>query len=245
MHGQASAALALLDTAAAMARRSNSPFFEYAVLRVAYLSAWSAGAPERLQPILERITEPTNLSAAPRFQHLALAGLAMGRLIAADDAGARRYLARADSLAEAEDFVPVGVAEQARAAIALEGGRPEESLRYLQRGRELGYGVLYRPARLLLGDTYAALGRLEEAAAQYDSLTSTYRLNFNDIGTYRPILPVAHERLGNVYLALGDTTAAIRHLTAFAELWQDADPDLQPRVESARRTLERLVGEAR
>lgn len=51
---------------------------------------------------------------------------------------------------------------------------------------------------------------------------------------------LAHERLGDIYLTLGDTTAALRHLSAFVELWKDADPDLQPRVQTARRTIARL-----
>ena len=55
--------------------------------------------------------------------------------------------------------------------------------------------------------------------------------------------PLAHERAGAVYLALGDTVSAIHHLGRFTELWQYADPELQPRVESARRILNRLAGE--
>jgi hypothetical protein len=49
-------------------------------------------------------------------------------------------------------------------------------------------------------------------------------------------------RVGSVYLALGDTAAALQHLAAFAELWNDADEDLQPRVEAARRLIDQLAG---
>ena len=41
-----------------------------------------------------------------------------------------------------------------------------------------------------------------------------------------------------------DRAAAIRAYSRFVRLWEDADPELQPRVETARRALDRLTGEA-
>jgi tetratricopeptide (TPR) repeat protein len=97
----------------------------------------------------------------------------------------------------------------------------------------------------LLGDAYAALGRLGDAAAQYDTLAQGLRIDFRDLFSDAPIRPLAHERLGALYLTLGDTAAAVAHLARFAELWSNADPELQPRVEAARRTLAGLTGERR
>jgi hypothetical protein len=37
---------------------------------------------------------------------------------------------------------------------------------------------------------------------------------------------------------------ALRYFGWFLELWSDADDHLQPRVESARRAMERLAGES-
>ncbi len=54
-------------------------------------------------------------------------------------------------------------------------------------------------------------------------------------------MPLAHERAANTYLQLGDTASAARHLSAFVELWRDADPELQGRVQAAARLLERLA----
>jgi hypothetical protein len=42
---------------------------------------------------------------------------------------------------------------------------------------------------------------------------------------------------------LGDTTAAIEHISAFADMWRDADPDLQPLVEEARAAVLTLEAE--
>ncbi len=127
--------------------------------------------------------------------------------------------------------------------MALQDGAAQESLEHLRRARAADWGLPARRSRLVLGDAYAALGHLAEAAAQYDSLTSSYGLEFVDAWSYGVLRPVAHERLGAVQLALGDTVAAIRNLAAFAQLWDAADPELQPRVESARRAVERLAAD--
>ena len=50
-------------------------------------------------------------------------------------------------------------------------------------------------------------------------------------------LPAAHERLGQLYEAKGNTTKAVEHYQAFIDLWKNADPELQPRVAGARRRL--------
>ncbi len=53
----------------------------------------------------------------------------------------------------------------------------------------------------------------------------------------------AHERLAALYLARGDTANAARHYAHLVELWTDADPALQPRVQAARRRLQALTAE--
>lgn len=49
---------------------------------------------------------------------------------------------------------------------------------------------------------------------------------------------VGQERLGQVLEALGEEEKAARHYARFADLWAEADPEFQPRVEAAR---ERIV----
>jgi tetratricopeptide (TPR) repeat protein len=51
--------------------------------------------------------------------------------------------------------------------------------------------------------------------------------------------------LGQALEAEGDAAGAIEAYSQFVRLWEKADPELQPRVETARRALERLGGEAR
>ncbi len=71
-------------------------------------------------------------------------------------------------------------------------------------------------------------------------MTRTYGIDFRDPGTYGPLRPLAHERAGSAYLAIGDTAAALRHLSTFVELWSQADPELRLRVEGAQRAIEAL-----
>ena len=243
MHGQVGASLALADTSVEFAREFGSVTTEYNILRLVTYAALAAGTPERAQTLLAEVTDPTSLQAPPIRQHLALGFIGAGHAVMGDLAEARRILASMDSLVNASDFHPLGPGEHLRALIALSEDRPEASLEHIRQARAKAFGLLHHGTRLLLADTYAALGRLEEAAAQYDTLTSTYGLSFYDTADYGPIRPIAHERLGSIYLTLGDTTAAIKNLAAFAELWRDADVELQPRVESAERLLSQLAGE--
>ncbi|MBT8477902.1 MAG: hypothetical protein KJO06_03220, partial [Gemmatimonadetes bacterium] len=53
----------------------------------------------------------------------------------------------------------------------------------------------------------------------------------------------AHERLGQLYDEKGDLENAALHYAQFVELWGDADPILQPRVDAARTRLQEIVRE--
>lgn len=55
--------------------------------------------------------------------------------------------------------------------------------------------------------------------------------------------PYVAAPLAEAYIADGRTQDAILLYQRFLELWQDADPGQQPRVDAARAALERLVGE--
>jgi tetratricopeptide (TPR) repeat protein len=245
MRGQISRALALTDTATVLAAEAGSQVFEYRPLLLAEYAALASGDPQRAVPLLQKARDPAVIETAPVFQHLLLASIANGYALAGDWESTNRLLASMDSLTVAEDFHAYGAGDHVRAVMALAQGRPEESLEYLNRARTADYGLQYHSGRLLLADTYAALGRWSEAAVQYDTVTGTFGLNFNEIGVYGPLRPLAHERAATAYLALGDTATAIEHLATFAELWEQADPELQPIVSQARDRLAELVGEPR
>jgi len=57
--------------------------------------------------------------------------------------------------------------------------------------------------------------------------------------------PTVLRRLGELYEEIGDFDRAVEYYVSFVELWENADPELQPLVEDARARIARLVGEPR
>lgn len=76
------------------------------------------------------------------------------------------------------------------------------------------------------GDLHRELGRLETAEGWYQAAWA---------------LPVAHERLGQLYEEMGEPEEAAAAYRRFIAAWEDADPELQDRVEAARERLRELT----
>jgi tetratricopeptide (TPR) repeat protein len=236
MYGRMNEALALAQRAGV--NPSSLLFIELASL--------AAGAPERALPYVDSLRLQSPFLFSARDEHERLGAVAYGYALAGDLQSTREVLVVMDSVLENNDFNPRwGIGQRVLAVVALEEGRAEEALEHSRRARVQSFGYVPWDSRLLLADGHAALGHIDEAIAQHDTLTGTYRLTSWRYHKYTsfPLRPLAHERLGSLYLQVGDTVAAARHLAEFIELWQDADPELQPRVESARRLLAQLAAE--
>lgn len=244
MSGQINRGMALADSAARFYVEGERPYWAYqSLLSLEHMSS-AATKPATALPYLDEhdylIEAGTAADDAPRFRYQKLGMFANGFAMAGDFAEARRLLVTMDSLVESSGIQPSGIGEHVRAVIALAEGNPEAAIERLGRARAAEYGLLHNYSRLLLADAYAELGRLQEAAAHYDTVSGTYRLNFDDAWLFGVLRPIAHERAGATFLALGDTTAALGHLAAFVELWRDADADLQPRVDAAQQTIQEI-----
>ena len=88
---------------------------------------------------------------------------------------------------------------------------------------------------------FEVTGPADSAIARYEQYLATPG-NFNlwqDAATRAP----AHESLGRLYDARGDLENAALHYAQFVDLWEDADPVLQPRVEAARARMQAIVRE--
>ncbi len=83
------------------------------------------------------------------------------------------------------------------------------------------FGALWR------GDLYRELGQRQTAEDWYLAAW---------------IHPVAHERLGQLYEEMDRPEEAAAAYERFVSAWEDADPELQPRVEAARKRLDALRG---
>lgn len=239
LHGRLRGATRDAEALSAEALQFYGPQATAAFLRLTVYAARAAHTPERALPAVERAERRLTGSSRSLDGLRGLAVVATGYTLAGRVADARRVLAQMDSLAAAADL-RTGVADEVRAVIALRDGRPGEAVSGLARAREANFGTLSLMGQFALADAYTALRRHGAAAATYDSVL--YAVPTYDYETFYlgPMWPLTHERLGRVYEALGDTQTAIRHLTAFTELWREADPDLVPRVEAARRAIRRL-----
>jgi DNA-binding SARP family transcriptional activator/uncharacterized protein HemY len=122
--------------------------------------------------------------------------------------------------------------------IALAEGRPDEAVHQFRQANHASCLICTLPH---LGRAYEAAGRPDSAIAVYERYLRTpfaFRL-FYDAEWRAPVL----ERLGQLHEAHGDHARAAEHYRSFIEVWQAADPELQPRVREARRKLTVLQGD--
>lgn len=56
-------------------------------------------------------------------------------------------------------------------------------------------------------------------------------------------LPTTYRRIGELYAERGEREQALEYYGKFVDLWQDADPELQPLARDVRRRMARLAGE--
>jgi hypothetical protein len=99
-----------------------------------------------------------------------------------------------------------------------------------------------------MAQAYEITGEPDSATAMYERYVTTPWVRrvlarrvsspFSCIDPYW--LPVSYERLGDLYEQRADTAKAILYYGKLIDLWKDADPELQPRVEAARRAIEAL-----
>lgn len=127
--------------------------------------------------------------------------------------------------------------ESARALIQLQRGDPNEAVRTLERVRAL------QPCRFcfarLMGWALRDAGRLEEAAKEWEVSVAGKDVFFYP-GFHLAEQLWVLQRLPSVYEELDDTTRALHHYRRLVNLWQDADPELEPLVEHARERMAAL-----
>ncbi len=91
-----------------------------------------------------------------------------------------------------------------------------------------------------LADAYDLAGEPDSAVAVYERFLGEVVVGEDELHAASRYLPSVYERLGALYEARGELAKAIHYYGKLVELWSDADPGLQPRVEAARRAIEAL-----
>jgi tetratricopeptide (TPR) repeat protein len=122
-------------------------------------------------------------------------------------------------------------------ALALDGyrqwkeGNPGDAVRTLETAQRQATGngpesFVNSMLRFWLGKLLLETGRSQEAERYFRSLQPD---------------PIASYELGEIYEDLGEFAKARESYELFAIGWQDADPELQPRVVEARAAIQRLT----
>jgi serine/threonine protein kinase/tetratricopeptide (TPR) repeat protein len=91
--------------------------------------------------------------------------------------------------------------------------------------------------RFLRGEALVRAGRGEEALGWYTHIAENSPMEV-------AYVPVSLLRRAEIRAAQGDTTRAVGLYQQFLGMWKDADPELQPAVQEARRQLDELQGAA-
>jgi hypothetical protein len=128
----------------------------------------------------------------------------------------------------------------ARMHIALAENRAAEVIATTQSAAENGPSFCGRCDFAYRGQAFELLGQPDSAAASYERYANMPWLRGT---TYfdRWYLGAVLERLANLYEHRGDKQKAAAYYHRFIQLWQNADPELQPRVTAARARLQKIV----
>lgn len=153
-------------------------------------------------------------------------------------AQARALLADYEREVPAEERSSDGSGDLAMALgrVALVEGRWNDAVGHFHTAHERA--VRERPSLAALSDAFHLAGVQDSAVAYAERFIATQQLDafWDDQLDLVRLL----ERLGRHYETQGETERALRAWARITELWQDADPELQPRVRAAQARVRAL-----
>ena len=205
-------------------------------MTLAYYDAWYRGQGPRAAQRLDAALARYPLKSLPALERPYI-NLAYIYAIAGRPDRARAVLA------EQEKEMPADVVASARydrhnafGEIALAEGKADRALAEFRQSDEGGCAICPLPS---IGRAFDLAGRSDSAIGAWEKYLDTPSLLHANLDpTFRAGI---YARLGELYQQRGDTSRAASNYARFVAAWRDADPDLQPKVEAARRRLKSLA----
>jgi len=237
LSGSVASAREKLMGGVAYAGRAGSPGEEfwlgsYMALATAWVERDPLRAGREMDAVLEEM-DLTSISARDRAYPQQALIHAMAGDRARVDALVSLFRSEVEVETDPEGRAMAGVAE------ALVNVSPTDATSFERLDEALEALRCARCADLLRGIGAESANQPERAIESYERYISQ---PFFDGGN--PLTHIfstnVHERLGPLYEEIGDTANALRHYERFVELWRNADPALQPRVELARNRVAAL-----
>jgi tetratricopeptide (TPR) repeat protein len=230
----------ILEAMDVFERQGDHAFYVNSATRLAFYDLVLRSEPDRAVERIEAALARHPLESLPPlerpYQPLAMIYSLAGQLERAQ-ALVEEYERTVDPRTRA---AKADIEKVALGLLHLADGRPAEAIREFRLADQGACPICILP---LLGEAYDAAGQTDSVIAVYERYLDTpwlTRLTSSDWWA----LARVYERLGGLYELRGDTGKAEAYYGRFVELWEDADPELQPRVEAARRALERLSSES-
>jgi tetratricopeptide (TPR) repeat protein len=203
-------------------------------------TAWILGQGERATQLLDSAVEqhPPGSSSALGWRWLEVSQV---YAIAGEPGKARKYLQDFERLATPSVArYSQQALEETRGWVALAERRYDDAIRDF---RKADVDQCLVCALAPLAHAYDLAGQSDSAIASFERYLSTHY--FYRTGQDGYYLAGTYKRLGELYDAKGDKDRALMYYDRFVDLWKNADPELQPRVQEVRRraqTLRRTSG---
>jgi tetratricopeptide (TPR) repeat protein len=160
---------------------------------------------------------------------------------AGDAVQGRAYLEAFDREVPSEFHPLVDVEyDRAVAQVILAEGRLEEAIEAFRRADRRSCRICVLPGLARAYDQQGNLDSLQAVLERYVTTPEDDRWEIDPLE-----LPGVYRRLAQVYEARGNVDGAIDYYGRFADLWANADQELQPLVTAARESIQRLIQERR
>ncbi len=209
------------------------------------------GDPEGGVRALEEALERVPMDSLPALDRPYFSfAAAYARLGKADEA--RRWIQEWEAEVDPRLGDPQGIGPLfPKAWLALEEGRPDEAValfRGLHEQKPMWTHEAFEPQRICTICLYYEIGRAYDRAGVADSAIVLYERFLATPLLYRwhqdaPERARILERLGQLHDERGDPERAANYYAQFVELWAEADPELQPRVQATQARLEEILRE--